>query len=58
MENPLLQIDYKHYNPVSVYTDNVVAEYGFPTKEHNEWWTMRAIEIMEELRKRISLRGK
>lgn len=37
MEDPLFQLGYKDYNPVSVDTDNVAAEYGISREEHDEW---------------------
>jgi acetyl-CoA C-acetyltransferase len=37
MEDPLFQLGYKDYNPVSVDTDNVAAEYGITRKEQDEW---------------------
>lgn len=37
MEDPLFQLGYKDYNPVSVDTDNVAAEYGIPRAEQDEW---------------------
>lgn len=37
MEDPLFQLGYKDYNPVSVDTDNVAAEYGISRVEQDEW---------------------
>jgi acetyl-CoA C-acetyltransferase len=37
MEDPLFQLGYKDYNPVSVDTDNVAAEYGISRLEQDEW---------------------
>jgi len=37
MEDPLFQLGYKDYNPVSVDTDNVAAEYGISRIEQDEW---------------------
>ena len=37
MEDPLFQLGYKDYNPVSVDTDNVAAEYGILREEQDEW---------------------
>ena len=37
MEDPLLGLGYKDYNPVSVDTDNVAAEYGISRTEQDEW---------------------
>jgi acetyl-CoA C-acetyltransferase len=37
MEDPLFQLGYKDYNPVSVDTDNVAAEYGIPREQQDEW---------------------
>ena len=37
MEDPLFQLGYKDYNPVSVDTDNVAAEYGISREEQDEW---------------------
>jgi acetyl-CoA C-acetyltransferase len=37
MEDPLFQLGYKDYNPVSVDTDNVAAEYGITRTEQDEW---------------------
>jgi len=37
MEDPLFQLGYKDYNPVSVDTDNVAAEYGISRTEQDEW---------------------
>jgi acetyl-CoA C-acetyltransferase len=37
MEDPLFQLGYKDYNPVSVDTDNVAAEYGITRAEQDEW---------------------
>jgi len=37
MEDPLFQLGYKDYNPVSVDTDNVAAEYGISRMEQDEW---------------------
>ena len=36
MEDPLLALGYKDFNPVSVDTDNVAAEYGFTRKDMDE----------------------
>jgi acetyl-CoA C-acetyltransferase len=41
MEDPLFQLGYKDYNPVSVDTDNVAAEYGTSREEQDEW-TLRS----------------
>jgi acetyl-CoA C-acetyltransferase len=37
MEDPLFQLGYKDFNPVSVDTDNVAAEYGITRAEQDEW---------------------
>lgn len=37
MEDPLFQLGYKDYNPVSVDTDNVATEYGISRVEQDEW---------------------
>jgi acetyl-CoA C-acetyltransferase len=37
MEDPLFQLGYKEYNPVSVDTENVAAEYGISREEQDEW---------------------
>jgi acetyl-CoA C-acetyltransferase len=37
MEDPLFELGYKDYNPVSVDTDNVAAEYGISRVEQDEW---------------------
>jgi len=37
MEDPLFQLGYKDYNPVSVDTDNVAAEYGISREEQDQW---------------------
>lgn len=37
MEDPLLALGYKDYNPVSVDSDNVAFEYGIDRKEQDEW---------------------
>ncbi len=37
MEDPLFQLGYKDYNPVSVDTDNVASEYGISRQEQDEW---------------------
>lgn len=37
MEDPLFQLGYKDYNPVSVDTDDVAAEYGISRQEQDEW---------------------
>jgi acetyl-CoA C-acetyltransferase len=37
MEDPLLALGYKDFNPVSVDTDNVAREYGFTRKDLDEW---------------------
>jgi len=37
MEDPLFALGYKDYNPVSVDTDNVAAEYGISRQEQDEW---------------------
>jgi acetyl-CoA C-acetyltransferase len=37
MEDPLFKLGYKDYNPVSVDTDNVAAEYGILREEQDEW---------------------
>lgn len=37
MEDPLFQLGYKDFNPVSVDTDNVAQEYGISRLEQDEW---------------------
>lgn len=37
MEDPLFALGYKDFNPVSVDTDNVAAEYGISRQEQDEW---------------------
>ena len=37
MEDPLFQLGYKDYNPVSVDTDNVAAEYGISRLDQDKW---------------------
>ena len=37
MEDPLFQLGYKDFNPVSVDTDHVAAEYGITRTEQDEW---------------------
>lgn len=37
MEDPLLALGYKDFNPVSVDSDNVAAEYGFTRQDQDEW---------------------
>jgi acetyl-CoA C-acetyltransferase len=37
MEDPLYALGYKDFNPVSVDTDNVAAEYGFTRQDLDEW---------------------
>ena len=37
MEDPLYQLGYKDFNPVSVDTDNVAAEYGISREEQDRW---------------------
>jgi len=37
MEDPLLALGYKDFNPVSVDTDNVAAEYGFTRQDMDEF---------------------
>ena len=37
MEDPLFRLGYKDFNPVSVDTDNVAAEYGITRTEQDEW---------------------
>jgi len=37
MEDPLYQLGYKDFNPVSVDTDNVASEYGISRLEQDEW---------------------
>lgn len=37
MEDPLYQLGYKDFNPVSVDTDNVAGEYGVSRGEQDEW---------------------
>jgi acetyl-CoA C-acetyltransferase len=41
MEDPLLALGYKDFNPVSVDTDNVAAEYGF-TRQDLDAWALRS----------------
>jgi len=41
MEDPLFALGYKDFNPVSVDTDNVTAEYGF-TRQHLDEWAVRS----------------
>ncbi|MEW6442288.1 MAG: thiolase family protein [bacterium] len=41
MEDPLLALGYKDYNPVSVDTDNVAFEYGI-TREEQDAWALRS----------------
>jgi acetyl-CoA C-acetyltransferase len=41
MEDPLFQLGYKDYNPVSVDTDNVAAEYGI-SREEQDGWALRS----------------
>jgi len=43
MEDPLLALGYKDYNPVSVDTDNVAFEYGI-TREEQDLWAVRSHE--------------
>lgn len=37
MEDPLFELGYKDYNPVSVDTDHVAEEYGISRMEQDEW---------------------
>lgn len=37
MEDPLLALGYKDFNPVAVDADNVAAEYGIARQEQDEW---------------------
>jgi acetyl-CoA C-acetyltransferase len=37
MEDPLLALGYKDFNPVSVDSDNVANEYGFTRQDMDEW---------------------
>jgi acetyl-CoA C-acetyltransferase len=37
MEDPLLALGYKDFNPVSVDSDNVAHEYGFTRQDLDEW---------------------
>lgn len=37
MEDPLFELGYKDFNPVSVDTDNVAHEYGITREEMDEW---------------------
>jgi len=37
MEDPLFALGYKDFNPVSVDSDNVAAEYGISREEQDEW---------------------
>lgn len=37
MEDPLFALGYKDFNPVSVDTDNLAAEYGISREEQDEW---------------------
>lgn len=37
MEDPLYALGYKDFNPVSVDTDNLAAEYGVSREEQDEW---------------------
>jgi acetyl-CoA C-acetyltransferase len=37
MEDPLVALGYKDFNPVSVDSDNVAHEYGFTRKDMDEW---------------------
>lgn len=37
MEDPLFALGYKDFNPVSVDTDNLAAEYGITRQEMDEW---------------------
>lgn len=37
LEDPLFQLGYKDFNPVSVDTDNVAAEYNISRQEQDEW---------------------
>jgi len=41
MEDPLLALGYKDYNPVSVDTDDVAFEYGI-TREEQDAWALRS----------------
>ena len=37
LEDPLFELGYKDFNPVSVDTDNVAYEYGIDRQEQDEW---------------------
>lgn len=37
MEDPLLALGYKDFNPVAVDSDNIAAEYGISRQEQDEW---------------------
>ena len=37
MEDPLFEMRYKDFNPVSIDTDNVATEYGVSREEQDEW---------------------
>ena len=37
MEDPLLALGYKDFNPVAVDTDDIAAEYGIGRQEQDEW---------------------
>ena len=37
MEDPLFKLGYKDFNPVSVDTDNIAAEYDISREEQDEW---------------------
>ncbi len=41
MEDPLFALGYKDFNPVSVDTDNVAAEYGI-SREEQDLWALRS----------------
>ena len=41
MEDPLFELGYKDFNPVSVDTDNMAAEYGI-SREEQDAWAMRS----------------
>jgi acetyl-CoA C-acetyltransferase len=47
MEDPLLALGYKDFNPVSVDTDNVAAEYGF-TREDQDVFAARSHQNYEK----------
>jgi acetyl-CoA C-acetyltransferase len=47
MEDPLLALGYKDFNPVSVDTDNVAAEYGF-TRQDLDIWAARSHQNYEK----------